>query len=118
MGRSVRLGVWALVAALAVSGAVTLATERLAQEEKVECTVCHKTEGSKKLTDKGKYYETLRTLNGYDKLTEKFGNCSYCHKNKPGSDKLTKEGKRIRDVVRNMDGLFEWLKEGHTGPLE
>lgn len=118
MRRSERLGVWAFVVTLAASGMGALATEKLARKEKVECTVCHQKEGSKKLTDKGKYYETLRTFNGYDKLTELFGNCMYCHKHKPGSKRLTKEGKKIREVVRDMEGLFEWLKEGHTGPLE
>jgi hypothetical protein len=107
-----------VVAVLATAPAGTLATEKLAEQEKVECTVCHAKPGGKKLTDKGKYYETLRTFEGYDKLTEKFGNCLYCHKRKPGSKKLTKEGKRIAEVVRDMNGLFEWLREGHTGPLE
>jgi hypothetical protein len=118
MRRFVKAGSCILTLALAASGAGSLATERLAKQEQVECTVCHQKQGGKKLTDKGKYYETLRTFNGYDKLTEKFGNCLHCHKHKPGSKKLTKEGKRIREVVRDMDGLFEWLQEGHTGPLE
>ena len=98
MRRSVKVGLCTLAAALVASGAGALATERLARQEKVECTVCHKKEGGKKLTDKGKYYETLRTFNGYDKLTEQFGNCLYCHKHKAGSKKLTKEGKRIAAV--------------------
>jgi len=118
MRRSVKLGVLTLVGLLAASGAGTLATEKLAGKENVDCTVCHKKAGGKKLTDKGKYYETLRTFNGYDKLTEKFGNCLYCHKHKPGSKRLTKEGKRLAQIVKDMDGLFEWLQEGHTGPLE
>jgi hypothetical protein len=118
MRASTILGVCALVAAVAASGGAARATERLAEQERVECTVCHIKESGKKLTDKGKYYETLRTFNGYDKLTETFGNCLYCHKHKAGSKKLTKQGKRVREVVRNMEGLFEWLQEGHTGPLE
>jgi hypothetical protein len=113
-----KLGFLVLAGLLAISSVGTLATEKYAQKEDVECTVCHKKAGGKKLTDKGKYYEALHTLNGYDKLTEKFGNCLYCHKRKPGSKRLTKEGKRVREIVKNMDGLFEWLKEGHTGPLE
>ena len=70
MRRFATLGVLILAGLLVASGAATLATEKLAQKEDVECTVCHKKAGGKKLTDKGKYYETLRTFNGYDKLTE------------------------------------------------
>jgi hypothetical protein len=118
MRRFAKLGVPIVAAVLVTLGAGTLATEKLARKENADCTVCHKKSGGKKLTDKGKYYETLRTFNGYDKLTEKFGNCLYCHKHKPGSKRLTKEGKRIAKVVKDMNGLFEWLQEGHTGPLE
>lgn len=118
MNRTSKLGVLAVTTVLVAAGAATLATEKIAEQEGVDCTVCHEKVGSKHFTDKGKYYETLRTFEGYDKLTEKFGNCLHCHKRKPGSKRLTKEGKRVRKVVRDMQGLFEWLKEGHTGPLE
>jgi len=118
MKRLAILGAVALATTVGLTGSGILATESIGTKEKVECTVCHEKAGGKKLTDKGKYYETLRTFEGYDKLTEKFGNCLYCHKRKPGSKKLTKEGKQLAEVVRNMEGLFEWLQEGHTGPLD
>lgn len=115
--RRVLIGIAFVTAVFVLAGISTIGSPKIVMEleEKVDCTVCHVKEGEKLLTDQGKYYETLRTLEGYDKLTEKFGNCSHCHKRYPGSKKLTKEGKRVRRVVRDMEGLFEWLKEGHTG---
>lgn len=105
-----------LAAASVSAGAGVHASPEYSKKEKLDCAVCHVKQGSKKLTDKGKYYEALHTLDGYDRLINKFGNCLHCHKNKPGSKKLTEAGKRVREVVKDMRGLFEWLKEGHTGP--
>jgi hypothetical protein len=115
MKRPVVFGGLAVAAALVFLGGSAWSGIDLAEKEEVDCNVCHVKQGSKKLTDKGKYYEQLRTFEGYDKLLEKFGKCTYCHVSEAGSKKLTKEGKKTREVVKNMKGLFEWLKEGHTG---
>ena len=32
--------------------------------------------------------------------------------------KLTKEGQRFAEVIRNMDELQVWMKEGHALPVE
>lgn len=105
------LGLAALFAATLASG-----TEALGKQEGLECTACHDKPGSKLLTDQGKYYETLRTLDGFAELKATFGKCTTCHVSKPGSLKLTKEGKRFQEMVEDMTGLGEWMKEHHPTP--
>jgi len=39
-----------------------------------------------------------------------------CHVRKPGSDKLTKKGKELADVVGSMEELRVWLDENHPEP--
>jgi hypothetical protein len=51
-------------AALAFSTAV-LATPEIAQKEELGCLVCHTAVGRADLTDRGDYYRTERTLEGY-----------------------------------------------------
>lgn len=118
MKRRVGPGLLILAVMFGAGAAKALASPRLAEKENVECIDCHRKPGSQRLTNKGKYYEALRTFEGYDRLTEKFGDCSHCHKRKAGSKRLTKEGERVRAIVKDMKGLFEWLKEGHTGSPE
>ena len=91
-------------------------TEKIGEQEKLACTVCHDKPGSRLLTDKGKYYETARTLAGFDELRANFGACTTCHVSKPGSKKLTRQGKQFQELVGNMDGLAAWMKENHPAP--
>jgi len=111
LAAAVTLGLAALFAATLASG-----TEALGKQEKLECTACHDKPGSKLLTDQGKYYETRRTLDGYADLKATFGRCTHCHVSKPGSQKLTKEGKRFQEMVRDMAGLGEWMQQHHPAP--
>ena len=68
----------------------------MGKQEGLSCTVCHDKPGSKLLTDQGKYYETMRTLAGFDELKATFGACTSCHVTKPGSKKLTAKGKEFQ----------------------
>lgn len=112
-----------LLAGLGLAGSVLIAgaalsSERIAKETGRSCTACHDKPGSKLLTDVGKYYETTHTLDGYDSLKQSFGRCTTCHVRKPGSTKLTKKGKQFAELVKDMDSLRQWLKEGHPTPAE
>ncbi len=86
------------------------------QEDGLVCTACHDKPGSKLLTDKGKYWELTGTLDDYDKIESAFGKCTHCHSRKPGSQKLTKEGKAMLESVSDMDELRQWVLESH--PVE
>jgi hypothetical protein len=91
-------------------------TDRIGEQEKLACTVCHDKPGSRLLTDKGKYYENARTLAGFDDLKANFGACTTCHVSKPGSKKLTRQGKQFEELVGDMEGLEAWMKEHHPAP--
>jgi hypothetical protein len=104
-----------LVGAMLTAGA-SLASEKLAAETQKACTACHDKPGSKLLTDAGKYYETLRTLDGYGQVKESFGRCTSCHVRKPGSTRLTAKGRQFGDLVKDMPGLYQWMREGHPMP--
>ncbi|KAB2967699.1 MAG: hypothetical protein F9K18_03940 [Thermoanaerobaculia bacterium] len=99
------------LAALLAPGA--RATEKIGAQEKVACTVCHDKPGSRLLTDKGKFYETARTLAGFEDLKANFGACTACHVARPGSKKLTRQGKQFQELVGDMKGLEAWMKEHH-----
>lgn len=106
----------ALVAAsfsvlLLASGA--FASEQLAESQNLVCTVCHDKPGSKLLTDKGKYFELMRSMDGYAELEASFGSCTFCHRRKPGSTKLTKAGKGFANAMGGMQALVEWVEELH-----
>ena len=106
----------ATAALLAAASPEAPAKPSYAETEKLECNVCHvENSKNKKLTDKGLYYQALHTMDGYERLLENFGQCTFCHVNRAGSKEFTKEGKKFRAVVRDMRGVFEWLKAGHTG---
>lgn len=110
------IGMTAAVALLA--GTLASGSEKLAEQESLSCTACHDKPGSKLLTDQGKYFETMRTLAGFDDLKATFGACTSCHVTKPGSKKLTAKGKEFRDMVQDMEGLGAWMKEHHpTAPV-
>lgn len=90
-----------------------LADQEIADKTDQRCTACHDKPGSKLLTDKGLYYESMGTLDGFDSLQGSFGRCTSCHVKKPGSEKLTGEGKKMADLVDNMQELKKWLAENH-----
>lgn len=113
MKKNMKLVVLTLAVALLFGSSWLLATEEIAKTENVRCTACHDKPGSKLLTDKGKYFETVRSLEGFDKLEAEFGRCTNCHVRKPGSEKLTKEGKKLAEVVNDMTELKVWLAEKH-----
>ncbi len=109
--RNLTLAVAAVVALLLSGGA--FATEELAATEDLVCTVCHDKPGSKRLTDKGKYFELMRSLDGYADVEASFGKCTFCHRRKPGSKKLTKAGKGFANALGNMEALVEWVQDLH-----
>ena len=66
--------------------------------------------------ERGKFFETTRTLEGYADLKSTFGACTSCHVRKPGSSKLTRKGEEFRQLVGDMKGLEAWMKEHHPAP--
>lgn len=104
----------ALVAAAGLfTAAPATATPAMGQAEGQVCTVCHDKPGSKLLTDRGKYYETMWTLEGYDEIEGAFGACTSCHVKKPGSKRLTRQGRRVSLVLRDMQELKAWVMARH-----
>ncbi|MCB1009766.1 MAG: hypothetical protein KDB94_12850, partial [Acidobacteria bacterium] len=95
---------------------VASGSQKISKAEGLECGACHDKPGSKLLTDKGKYYEAMGTLDGYDALAESFGKCTSCHVKKPGSQKLTTKGKQFQEMVGDMKGLKEWMAAHHPMP--
>lgn len=104
----------ALLLTAALGSGPALASNEIATKEGLTCAVCHDKPGSRLLTDKGKYYESQRSLEGYDQVTA-FAECTGCHVRKPGSHKLTATGKRFAGAVHDMAGLRKWLEENHPG---
>jgi len=105
-----------IVIALAIGSSPVLASEAISKElGKMKCTACHDKAGSKLLTDQGKFYESMGTVDGYSDLKGTFGRCTTCHVNKPGSTELTKKGKKLSSVIADMDELRVWLAEEHPG---
>lgn len=104
--------------ALGWQGQTALASNEIAEAENLVCTSCHDKPGSKLLTDKGKYFELMRTLDTYDEVTELFGQCTSCHSRKPGSTKLTSMGRRFSHLVEDMDGLKTLLETEHPTSVE
>lgn len=101
-----------LLALLATLCGQALASNAIATKTGLACTACHDKPGSRLLTDQGKYYEALGTLDGYDKVAA-FSQCTGCHVRQPGSHKLTATGKRFAEVVHDMEGLRKWVEENH-----
>lgn len=112
------LAVALLATGLLVSVEPAAATEAMAKSTALACTACHDKPGSKLLTAKGKYFETMGTLDGYDALEVAFKDCTACHVTKPGSAKLTAKGKEFAGLVKDMKGLAEWLKTAHPAAPE
>jgi hypothetical protein len=110
-----------LLIGLGMTGVILIAgvgraSEKIATATGKSCTSCHDKPGSKLLTDSGKYYETMRSMAGYDSLKASFGGCTTCHDRKPGSKKLTKKGQDFAGLVKDMPGLNQWMREGHPTP--
>ena len=89
------------------------ASDAIAQQTKLNCTACHDKPGSKLLTDKGKYYELMGNLDGFEQLERTFQSCTACHVARPGSTKLTAQGRKFADLVEDMRGLRDYLAEQH-----
>lgn len=105
-----------LVLALLPTGP-TSATETIAAAEGgLECALCHDGEEAASLGDRGKYYEAVRTLEGFEELEERFQECTYCHVQEPGSLELTEKGRRYHWMMEDMEGIREWLMERHLDP--
>jgi hypothetical protein len=109
----VKLTVALAALGLLLGGTALMANDEIGEQTGEKCTLCHDKPGSKLLTDRGLYFETQRTLEGYDEIQGSFGRCTSCHVRKPGSGKLTKEGKKMAGVVDSMEELREWLAENH-----
>jgi hypothetical protein len=104
-----------LLALLLASGAAqpAAATEKLAQDSHVACTTCHDKPGSRLLTDQGKYFELMRSFDGFTEIQATMGACTTCHVRKPGSHKLTGKGKQFRETVQSMPGLRDFVMKSH-----
>ena len=107
----------AVTLAAVAGGRPTRASNAIAKAEGLTCTTCHDKPGSRLLTDRGKYYEQMRTLAGYDKVIA-FAECTACHVRKPGSTKLTATGRHFAAAVGDMRGLRQWLEENHPPMLK
>lgn len=103
----------AIAAALVLASLPASSTPAMGESEALSCTTCHDKPGSKLLTDKGKYYELMGSFEGLDELEKAFVSCTDCHVKKPGSKKLTRQGKKFNSSVKDMEGLREWLKSAH-----
>ncbi len=115
MNHPIRLA--AVVAlALVVPVVAVNASDKLAKDTGQQCTACHDKPGSKLLTDRGKYFETMHTVEGYDQIQSSFGRCTSCHVRKPGSKKLTKRGQQLATNAKDMVELREWIRAGHPVP--
>jgi cytochrome c553 len=99
--------------ALTTSTGQLFASNQIARQEGLVCTVCHDKPGSKLLTDQGKYYELMRSLDGYREVHSAFGSCTGCHVRKPGSKELTRTGRQFAAVVHDMEGLRIFLQQNH-----
>jgi len=108
-------GVRPVLTALLFTATVSVVwgSEEIAQQEELECQVCHADPESELLTDQGLYFQYLGTLDGYDQVMGRFGSCTYCHVDEPGSLQLTQEGLRFRWMMEDMTGLQAWLAANH-----
>lgn len=109
-----------LLALLAAVASPLHASEEVAEQMSLECAVCHQEsdEANLLLTDQGKYYQLMETLEGFDLVMEQFGHCNYCHVPEAGSKALTREGLRFEWMMEDMTGLRQWLEDAHPKPAE
>jgi formate-dependent nitrite reductase cytochrome c552 subunit len=114
--RPARILIPALAAAAALAPFLSTGasgSDEIAAKERISCTACHDKPGSKLLTDEGKFYEVMRTTDGFEALEKTFGRCTSCHDTRPGSQELTEKGEQFRALVTDMEGLAEWMKQHH-----
>ena len=92
-----------------------MATEKIGEQEEIECQVCHadSERTAETLTDQGLYYQYMRTLTGYDQVLQQFESCTYCHVERAGATTLTSDGHRFRWMMEDMIGLHAWLDQYH-----
>jgi hypothetical protein len=115
-GKGCRLVVACLLLLAAASPAG--ATEEIAEREDLECQTCHAGNELELLTDEGRYYQYLGSLDGFDRVMDRFGSCAYCHVQEYDSMQFTPEGHRFRWMMEDMNGLKAWLEENHPKPAE
>jgi hypothetical protein len=107
-----------VVALALTAGFPAAGSEEIAEQQSLECQVCHADVEAdiQTLTDRGLYFQFVRTLDGYEQVLEKFQSCTYCHADRAGSQHLTSEGYRFRWMMEDMAGLRAWLEEHHPRP--
>jgi cytochrome c2 len=115
---SLALTLLALAALVALLATPVAASDAIAQKVALNCTACHDKPGSKLLTDEGKYYELMGNLDGFAQLEKTFRSCTACHVARPGSTKLTAEGRKFADLVKDMEGLRDYLAKQHPAKSE
>lgn len=100
---------------LAANATPLRADETVAESEGLECAVCHPQcdDDAVLLTDQGHYYQLMGTLEGYELVLERFGECTYCHVAEAGTASLTREGLRFQWMMEDMAGLRQWLEDTH-----
>jgi hypothetical protein len=89
------------------------ASKEIAEKTELACTACHDKPGSKLLTDQGKYYEAMGSLEGYDTVMQVFGSCTHCHVRQPGSQKLTPAGRKFSEMMQGMSAFQDWVRAAH-----
>ena len=52
-------------------------------------------------------------LEGFAEISSSFGKCTACHVRKPGSTKLTRQGKRFQWMIEDMEGLRDLVLSEH-----
>lgn len=107
----------AVVVALAPASPAP-ASNDIAKRVDLPCTACHDKPGSKMLTDRGKYFELMGDLAGFEEIKADFGSCTQCHVRKPGSRKLTRYGRRLSLLLRDMQELKAFVMERHPKPQD
>ena len=113
MFKTIILIVVAATLVVLMAASPTVASNAIAKQQDEVCTTCHDKPGSKLLTDEGKYFELTRTLDGYTELETEFGHCTNCHVRKPGNTKLTKTGRRYQRLMKDMEGIRDFVLDRH-----
>lgn len=105
---------------LTTGGSSAVATEKIGEQEEIECQVCHadSEQSAETLTDQGLYYQYMKTLSGYDQVLQQFDRCTYCHVESAGAKTLTAAGHRFWWMMEDMIGLRTWLDEYHPWTAE
>jgi len=97
------LRVLAIATSVVLIATSAIATDAIAEKEQLKCRVCHTRNGSKRLTDKGKYYELKRTLDDFDLLIHVYKKCTACHSREPGDKTLTSKGEMLKSKNVTME---------------